>query len=150
MAMADPFVPDDFEPPVGFEGDGFQLEPLGPKHNERDHEAWMSSIEHIRATPGWQDSKWPTPMSLEQNLGDLEGHDRDFRERTGFTYSVLDGEAVIGCLYIYPSKDGRYDVRVSSWVRASRSEMDVPVWRAVSGWLTSDWPFERPEYASRD
>jgi hypothetical protein len=61
----------------------------------------MSSIDHIRSTPGLVDWDWPTPMSLEQNLGDLEHHARDFRERTGFTYSILDGDAVIGCLYIY-------------------------------------------------
>lgn len=73
------------------------LEPLGPQHNERDYEAWGSSIDHIRSTPGLADWDWPTPMSLEQNLGDLEGHARDFRKRTGFTYSILDADEVIGC-----------------------------------------------------
>ena len=43
------FVPDDFVVPVTLEGPGFRLDPLGPEHNERDHAAWMSSIEHIRS-----------------------------------------------------------------------------------------------------
>ena len=93
--MSAPLVPDEFDVPLAFRGPGFRLEPLGPEHNERDHEAWMSSIDHIKATPGFENWDWPEPMSLAENLGDLEGHARDFIERRGFTYSVLDGDAVI-------------------------------------------------------
>ena len=143
-------VPDSFVVPAHFEGDGFHLEPLGPQHNERDHEAWMSSIDHIRSTPGLADWDWPTPMSLQQNLGDLEGHARDFRERTGFTYSILDADEVIGCVYIYPPRVEGADASVRSWVRASRAEMDARVWRSLSAWLTTAWPFERLDYAARD
>jgi hypothetical protein len=148
--MSERFVPDSFTVPTRFEGDGFHLEPLGPQHNERDHEAWMSSIDHIRSTPGLEDRDWPSPMSLEQNLGDLEGHARDFRDRTGFTYSILDGDEVIGCVYIYPPRTEGDDAAVRSWVRASRPEMDARVWRSLSAWLTSEWPFERLDYAARD
>ena len=148
-AMTARFVPDPFVVPTHFQGDGFHLEPLGPQHNERDHEAWMSSIDHIRSTPGFEDRDWPTPMSLEQNLGDLEGHARDFRERTGFTYSILDGEVVIGCVYIYPPRAVGHDAKVRSWVRASRAEMDARVWRSLSAWLTTAWPFERLDYTAR-
>jgi hypothetical protein len=45
------FVPEGFEPPAGPVTEHFVIEPLGPQHNERDYEAWSSSIEHIRATP---------------------------------------------------------------------------------------------------
>lgn len=148
--MSTPFVPHSFAVPTELEGDGFHLETFGPEHNERDHEAWMSSIDHIRATPGFEDWDWPTPMSLEQNLGDLEDHARDFRQRSGFTYSILDGDEVIGCVYIYPSRDDDYDASVRSWVRASRAEMDAQVWQTLSAWLASEWPFERPRYAARD
>ena len=147
--MAEQFVPETFVVPNGFVGEGFRLEPLGPQHNERDHEAWMSSLEHIQATPGLEDWDWPTPMSLEENLKDLESHARDFRERTGFTYSILDGEEVIGCAYIYPPRSDGFDANVRSWVRAGRAEMDEPVWRSLSAWLTTAWPFERLNYAPR-
>ena len=149
-AMTDRFVPDSYVVPMHFDGDGFRLEPLGPRHNERDHEAWMSSIEHIRSTPGLEDRDWPTPRSLERNLEDLEGHARDFRDRAGFTYSILDGDEVIGCVYIYPADAEGVDAVVSSWVRQSRAEMDVRVWRSLSAWLTSEWPCVHYEYASRD
>jgi hypothetical protein len=110
----------------------------------------MSSIDHIRSTPGLEAWDWPTPMSLEQNLDDLEQHAREFEEREGFTYSVLDGVEVIGCVYIYPSRAEGYDAKVLSWVRASRAEMDARVWRSLSAWLTTAWPFERLAYAARD
>lgn len=144
----EPFVPEDFQVPVGFEGSGFCLEPLGPEHNERDHAAWMSSIDHIRSTPGFERWNWPVPMSLEQNLEDLEEHARDFEQRRGFTYSILDGDEVIGCLYIYPS-DRRDAAHVRSWVRESRADMDRLVWVEVSAWLTEGWPFSTIEYAPR-
>lgn len=149
--MAESFVPDTFDVPRSLDGPGFRLEPLGPKHNERDHEAWMSSIDHIRSTPGsdkWG-GEWPVPMSLEQNLHDLVMHAEDFERRSGFTYSILDGDEVIGCVYIYPSKRPGHDAEVTSWVRTSRAEMDVAVWRHVSDWIDRDWPFTDPYYAER-
>lgn len=142
------FAPAGFTPPVGLVTDDFGLEPLGPQHNERDHAAWSASIEHIHATPGWQgssDDPWPVPMSLSHNLADLEMHARHFRDGEGFTYTVLDpsSDDVIGCVYIYPGS-------VRSWVRASRVELDGPLWRAVSEWLASEaWPLVGRNYAPR-
>ena len=147
--MSTLLVPDDFEVPLGLETDRFRLEPLGPEHNERDHDAWMSSIEHIHATPGFPDGNWPREMSIEDNLADLERHARDFAARTGFTYSVLEGDDVIGCVYLYPSGDEEHDVEAQSWVRASHAELDVALWETVSRWLADAWPFERPQYEPR-
>ena len=143
------FVSAGFEPPQGLEADAFRLEPLGPEHNERDYAAWSSSIEHIHASPGYgPESRWPHEMSLEENLGDLERHARDFAERTGFTYTVLDSDDdVIGCVYVYPARDETHDVQVESWVRESHADLDMPLREAVSDWLRRDWPFERPLYA---
>lgn len=146
--MGDGFVPDDFEPPLALDGPGFRLEPLGPEHNERDYEAWTTSMDHIHATPGdW--GEWPHPMPLSQNLTDLEKHAREFEERSAFTYSVLEGDEVIGCLYIYPDEKGGTDAHVSSWVRESRAGMDTVVWQTVSEWLEREWPFREFRYAHR-
>lgn len=142
------FVPDGFEPPRGLQAFDFRLVPLGPEHNDSDHEAWASSIEHIRASPGYgSKSSWPCPMTLAENRADLERHARDFAARTGFTYTVLDdAEDVIGCVYLYPTKDDIHDVSVQSWVRASRAELDPVLRAAVAEWLASSWPFRRPLY----
>ena len=86
-------------------------------------------------------------MSLEENLGDLERHAR-LRGTDRLTYTVLDaGDDVVGCVYIYPSRDGVHDAHVQSWVRMSRAELDLPLQEAVAAWLARDWPFERPLYA---
>jgi RimJ/RimL family protein N-acetyltransferase len=130
----------------------FELEPLGPEHNEADYAAWTESIEHIRHTPGFVGRTWPDPsMSLEQNAADLARHGRDFSDRTGFTYTVLEpgsGE-VIGCVYFYPPRREGYDVDVRSWVRADRAELDKPLYDVISQWLEGSWPFARPDYAPR-
>ena len=146
------FVPPDFIVPLRLETPEFVLEPLGPEHNERDHAAWSSSQEHIHTTPGWEQSdSWPREMTLEENRHDLERHADDFRNRSGFTYTVLDRgtDDVIGCVYVYPLAESEYDARVLSWVRADRAELDATLWRRVSEWIDAEWPFERVEDASR-
>lgn len=88
-------------------------------------------------------------MTLEENMADMEMHSSEFTERKAFTYSVLDGDEVIGCLYIYPDEHEGSDALVSSWVRASRAEMDAVVYREVRDWLDSSWPFRTFRYAER-
>jgi hypothetical protein len=143
------FVPDDFQPPLELGADRFLLEPLGPQHNEDDYDAWSSSIEHIRGTPGFIGTRWPHPMALDENRADLERHARDFAARSGFTYTVLDPASggVIGCVYIYPDKKGENDAVVTSWVRATHAESDAALRELVSDWLADAWPFERISYA---
>jgi len=145
------FVPADFEIPAPPGHQDFRFEPLGAEHNERDHGAWMGSIDRIKTTPGFVGRDWPVAMSLEDNLGDLVRHADDFAARTGFTWSILTstGDDVIGCLYIYPSRSDAFDADVRSWVIADRAPLDAVVWRVVSDWLAESWPFDRPEYAAR-
>ncbi len=145
------FVPDDFAVPRELVTQAFRLEPLGPEHNEGDYQAWMSSIDHIRSTRGMQGRSWPRPdMTLGENLADLEQHASDFAGRSGFTYTVRDSDTgeIIGCVYIYPRRDGP-GARVRSWVRADRADLDAPLYEAVSGWLRTAWPFTEVTYAER-
>lgn len=145
------FVPPAFDVPLHLETAEFVLEPLGPEHNDRDYAAWTSSLEHIRATPGFPWGDWPHEMSSDENRADLVQHAEDFAARTGFTYTVLDSATrdVIGCLYIYPVRDSDADAQARSWVRASHAHLDAPLWRAVSEWIAADWPFARVSYAAR-
>lgn len=163
MEVGAAFVPDDFEPPSRLETSDVVLEPLGPQHNDRDHAAWASSIDHIRATPGFPFGSWPSPMTGAENLADLEMHARDFAERRGFTYTVLEPGTrdVIGCVYIYPtlcenpegssdaSGTSRSMASIKSWVRADRADLDVRLWSIVTHWLETEWPFEIVQYAPR-
>ena len=149
----DAFVPGSFDPPTSLVTDEFHLEPLGPRHNEADHAAWTSSIDHIRSTPGYPDGDWPPPggMTLEENLADLRRHAADFTRRAGFTFTVLDpaDHDVIGCVYLYPSAAEDHDVTVQSWVRADHSHLDRPLADTVARWLATDWPWQRVERCGR-
>lgn len=129
-------------------GQALRLAPLGVEQNERDHRAWTSSIDHIRASPGFAGRDWPHEMSLADNADDLAAHADDFAARRGFTYTVLDRDGdVIGCVYIYPDEDGVRDVHVRSWIRADRAELDGALRVAVLRWLRAEWPFTDIRYA---
>lgn len=144
------FVPVDFVVPTPPATGRFVLEPLGPQHNESDYHAWASSMELIRSLPGWASSSWPHPMSLEDNMADLEAYAAGFEERTEFTYTVLDPESdeVVGCVYIKPARPARPGAaEVRSWVRAGRAELDKPLYDAVTAWLAESWPFREVTYA---
>ncbi len=151
--MTDPFVPDSFTPPSGLDQPAFRLRPLGPEHDDSDYAAWTSSIDHIRATPGFEGLSWPHPMTLEENRGDLVRHAEDRAGRTGFTYTVLapagDEPEVVGCVYIYPSEKQGFDAQVRSWVRAADADLDPVLYRVVSDWLRDAWPFRSVDYAPR-
>ncbi len=142
------------DPPVPLSTTWFRLEILAPVHNERDYEAWMSSAEHIHGTAGfaqsdWPGDDWPTPMTLDQNLADLEQHQREFVAGEAFAYSVLDGDDVIGCVYIVPDGSGAADAMVRSWVRASRAERDLDLAVEIDNWLREAWPLRSRRWPGR-
>lgn len=144
------FVPEEFDVPARLDGPGFHLEPLSEDHNESDYAAWTSSMDHIRATPGFERWRWPRQMTLEENRADLRRHADDFSARRGFTYTVVSDQGeTIGCVYIYPAKSGSHDAEVHSWVTADHAELDGVLYRTVQGWLERDWPFAKVEYAPR-
>jgi hypothetical protein len=147
-APGPPFVPTDFAVPDPPRTPHFWLEPLGPQHNDADYAAWTSSMEHIKATAGFQGRSWPHPMTLAENLGDLEMHARHFVERVGFTYTVRDvaDDDVVGCVYIYPADEPGVDAQVRSWVRVSRADWDEELAAVVDAWLPAQWPFRTVRY----
>lgn len=143
-------------PPHGLRTDDFVLVPLGPEHNESDHAAWSTSIDHIRSTPGfsahlWGGDDWPYPMSLAENLNDLQQHADEFARGEAFAYTVLDptGGEVIGCVYVDP--DDTADARCRLWVRTDRAELDAKLEHAVRQWLARpEWRFARVRFPGRD
>jgi len=146
---AGPMVDESFPVPDVHVADGLRLELLGPRHNEADHAAWTSSIEHIRSTPGFERG-WPPAagMTLAENLADLESHADRSARRVDFAYSVIEVATgdVVGCVYFKPAEDGH--VTAASWVSAARAELDGPLTEVVSAWLREAWPFEVVHYRS--
>jgi hypothetical protein len=94
----------------------------------------MSSIEHIRSTPGYPDDDWPplSGLSLDENLADLRGHADDFARNAGYTFTVLDpgDDDVTGCVYLYPSASEEWTSRCSRGCgptgRASTEHLPTP------------------------
>ena len=144
-----PFVPTDFAVPQSLETDEFRLRMLTVNDVVKDYDAVMSSADHCKTI--WPGLGWPEGLTLEQNLIDLGWHQKEFQMRRSFAYTVVNPSEskVLGCVYIYPDASGQHDARVRSWVRASRPELDVQLWRAVTDWLAEEWPFERVAYAER-
>ena len=127
------------------------LEPLGPEHNDRDYHAWTASMEHIHATPGWGDSRWPQEMTPDENRADLERHADDFRKRTGFTYTVLDPASRDVSVASTSTRGRTARRRARAFVGAGEpGRARRPTLPAVSDWLASDWPFGTVDYAPRD
>jgi hypothetical protein len=155
-------VPDGFVAPPPIRTDQFRLELLGPQHHESDYAAWTSSIDFIRSLPGWATSHWPYPMSKAENLRDCESHLVRSRAGSDFAYTVLrpahdpdpdpdpDPDVVIGCVYFTPTDPPRPNaVAVRSWVTAEHADLDAPLHAAVTGWLSTDWPWTDVEYDPR-
>jgi len=151
------------EPADGFTGDGFIVRPLVPSDVVLDHEAVMSSREFLYH---WeQDPPYPPEdFSVEDNLEDLQQMDSEHRNRTRYTYTVMntDETQVLGCVYLLPNDDRMYrtakvasldgtdlssvDATVAFWVRVStwESGFERALLDAVLGWLRDDWSLERP------
>lgn len=142
--------------PSGMSMPHFVLEPLGPEHNALDYFAWYTSIDHIRATPGfraelWGGDDWPYAMSLDENRVDLTHHAEEFASGEAFAYTVLDPahREVIGCVYIDP--DEIAEARCRMWVRADRAHLDGELERAVRNWLNGpEWSLASVRFPGRD
>jgi hypothetical protein len=151
------------EPAEGFTGEGFIVRPLVPSDVALDREAVMSSREflyHWEQEPPYP----PEDFSVDDNLDDLEQTDREHRNGTRYTDTVMnvDETQVLGCVSLLPNDDRMYrtaevtshdgsdlttvDATVAFWVRVSTWEygFERVLLEAVLGWLRDDWSLERP------
>jgi RimJ/RimL family protein N-acetyltransferase len=146
-----PFVPPDFHVPPVLETERFRLRMLSVDDVEQDYEAVMESRERLRATSG---GPWPWEgFTLEENLRDLERHQREFLNRQAFAYTVvaLDESRVLGCVYINPPRRTDADAEVYMWVRQSEYDrgLDPVLFQAVREWMAAAWPFADVAYPGR-
>ena len=127
-------------PPVAPATAEFRLEPLGPHHNEADHAAWTSSIDHIRSTPGSPGGNGATttgpcpcrPRTTSVTWCGMRTSSPGARRSPTPCSTRPDGD-VIGCVYIDPDDTGAADAMVRSWVRADRAHLDAPLARRREG-----------------
>ncbi len=152
--MTKPFVPPDFIVPQVLETDKFRLRMLKSSDVEKDYEAVMTSIDHLRGVFG-KNSTWPSKdLTFEQDLKDLEWHEGEFLKRSSFTYTVMnpDETLCLGCVYIFPSRNQRFDADAYMWARKSEFDkgLDPILFTTVKNWITNQWPFRRVRYPKRE
>jgi hypothetical protein len=77
-----------------------RFDALVPATLHADYAAVMRDIAMLRR---WSGEDWPTAtFTLEENLADLVRHDREQRDGEALTYSVVQAETVVGCIYARP------------------------------------------------
>jgi hypothetical protein len=145
------FVPDDFVIPAVLETPHFRFRMLSVDDVEKDYDAVMETQARFHA----MGFTWPRHgFTLQENLADLERHQREFLNREAFAYTVvaLDESRVLGCIYINPGKTEDVDASVKLWVRQSEYDkgLDSVLFDAVKAWMHSCWPFSTVSYPGRD
>ena len=142
-----PFLPADFEVPTRLETPRLRLRPLTIHDAVKDFAAVMESEAHLKTVfrPG---SLWPTGLTLEENILDCAWHQKEFQLGSSFTFTVADLEetAVLGCLYIYPTRKTGYDAEISCWVRKCQlaGGLDQHLFETVENWIATAWPLTTP------
>lgn len=144
--------------------DEFVLESLTVAHVEVDHAALMASVQMLRL---WGGTSWPSAdFSVEDNLRDLELHEREHRDRVAFTYTVLtpQKDECLGCVYVTPlthlveaNADLLADVPVDAavvrfWITQPRlaDALDERVLATLRRWFAEEWPFSTVSYCTRE
>jgi hypothetical protein len=146
------FVPADFKIPLKLETDKFRLRMLSVNDVEKDYDAVISSSKLLRKM---FKTGWPRDgFTLEENLEDLEMHQKEFENREAFAYTIvsLDESKVLGCVYIKPCEDKNTDARITMWVRQSEFDkgLDPILFITVKDWIKTDWPFKKVVYPGRE
>lgn len=148
-----PFIPADFAPPVLAEADGFKLVPLGPDLVKIDFDAYMSSIAHLQKTFS-RSTGWPREGITDADaMLDMKTEQDRFARRKSFAYGVLtpDGSRERGSVYVSPSPVPGYDAVVRLWVTQAEYDagFDAELYRWVTGWIATEWPFAKVAYPGR-
>ena len=122
------FVPKEFEIPEVLETDKFKLRMLTTNDVDKDYEAVMSSLNHLKGVFGGYASTWPpNDLTKKQDLTDIAWHQLEFQNKRSFAYTVmnLDESKCLGCVYIFPSEKKEYDAIVIFWVRKEHTRRDI-------------------------
>ena len=140
----------------------FQFEVLHPKHVALDYQALMKSKDFLRR---WSNGAWPEDQfKVEDNLIDLEWHFEEFKEKTAFTYTILnhDKTLCLGCIYIRPvtsiqslspeeqAKLEPFHFFISYWVITDirNAHLEDQIFNTLLHWLQTTWQFQSVLFAS--
>ena len=142
--------------PEKLETDEFVFRPLRATDVELDFEAVVESRAQLREL---FQGPWPSDdFSLEDNLSDLEIHEKEHEEHKAYTFTIMDPRETtcLGCIYFTPlahhlkeldqaraleATDA--DAAICFWVRSSRlaDGLEERVLRRLVDWTKEKWRF---------
>ena len=114
---ANTLVKTTFDVPTSKEFSTYTLKKINPRYTELDYDALMSARFYIREK---LKSSWPEDsFTLDENRKGLAYDENNFNKRNFFTYTVLNtgNDKVLGCIYIKPSSNKKFDASVFIWTR---------------------------------
>ncbi|RDH82872.1 MAG: hypothetical protein DIZ80_11415 [endosymbiont of Galathealinum brachiosum] len=127
----------------------YTLKKISPKYTELDYDALMSARFYIRTK---LNSSWPDDdFTIDENRKGLSYDESNFNKRVFFTYTVLNSseDKVLGCIYIKPSSNKKFDASVFIWTRQDLPEQKLHnlLLGDIKIWLSNDWPFKNIDYS---
>jgi hypothetical protein len=145
-------VADDFVVPLLLETHEFRLRPLTVNDLIKASEAVMESVDHLKGLLS-PSAHWPEGLTLEDDLIDLGWHQKEFRRRSSFAYTMmsLDETRCLGCCYIYPPDNPQFDADAYYWTRQSTlaSGLEERLGQVFRDRLARAWPFRRVAFPGR-
>ncbi|MDD5290492.1 MAG: GNAT family N-acetyltransferase [Patescibacteria group bacterium] len=151
--METKFIPNNFKLPKILKTEKFILRMLTADDVAKDYEAVMASLKRLKGVFG-PENPWPEEsLTFKQDLEDLKWHEKEFKKRSSFAYTVMnpDESRCLGCVYILPSDNRQYDAMIVLWVRKSElaNSLDEKLFSVVQDWLDKKWPFKTVAYPGR-
>lgn len=154
-------APTSFTPPTELRTALFQLQVLSAKYAKEDFAAVSASSAEIRNVFGPSNDWPPEHISFEENLADLNRHEREFHDRKAFAYSMLDSSGLhyLGCVYIKALKSKidpdfrktRFQAQAFFWLSSSQHQVNAnQTLVALKNWLRNSWPFRGVAFPGRE
>ncbi len=155
------FYPKNAMVPPHLKTEEFLLRPLRATDVELDYKAVMESQDFLLIRTN---DRWPRiGFTIEENLKDLEDHEKGFNNREEFTYTIMNHSETrcLGCIYItsfaqklrsilskedFESYDiGDYEAQVSFWMIPDcvKQDMDKRLLQDLIKWIKDDWSFSK-------
>jgi len=153
------------------------IRPLRASDVMLDYDAVISSRAELWLRSG---GTWPREgFTIEENLADLQQHEREHQERLAFTYTIMNPNETecLGCIYITPlaqrleraaasleqnpearaflqsaAQISASDAVVTFWVRQSRlaDNLDLRLLQALTNWFHTSWSFSRVTFLAQN
>lgn len=148
-----PLVPAKFQVPERLKGNGYHLRMLTIDDVDKDFEAVMESAARLKGLLD-PNSSWPDGLTKKEDTIDLAWHQREFTLCHSFAYTVVsaDESRCLGCMYIFPSNNPKFDALVFYWARAGHNAdaFDNELGALIRRWLIDVWPFTAVAFPGRE